>query len=187
MTDQQTDLDDDQQEPDDAPPGAGDDGEQDAERVDDLPPWAQKLVRRTRDEAKRYRTQVRELEPLAQQARDAAEADKTELQRALEAQAAAEAARDDATAQLARTQVALSKGLTAAQAKRLQGSTVEELEADADELLELLAPAAPAPDDRPDARRRPVERLRGGTQPDAPAGDLTPEQISERMRSRSPI
>jgi hypothetical protein len=39
-----------------------------------------------------------------------------------------------------RAEVAQSKGLTAAQAKRLQGTTVEELEADAEELLAAFKP-----------------------------------------------
>lgn len=42
---------------------------------------------------------------------------------------------DKAELSLARLEVALEKGLTASQAKRLVGTTREELEADADELL----------------------------------------------------
>jgi hypothetical protein len=76
-----------------------------------------------------------------------------------------------------RAEVAQSKGLTAAQAKRLMGKTVEELEADADELLAAFKPvdgaeggaaagAAPAAAEgaKPaTSAARPRENLRPGT------------------------
>lgn len=55
----------------------------------------------------------------------------------------AKAAAAEATAGLVRAQVAADKGLTSEQAARLQGSTKEELEADADALSALFAPAGP--------------------------------------------
>ncbi|MER6485751.1 hypothetical protein ABT264_19610 [Streptomyces virginiae] len=62
------------------------------------------------------------------------------------AEAAAERARTEAaTASALRLQVAADKGLTPAQATRLQGATKEELEADADELLSAFGPVTPAP------------------------------------------
>jgi len=63
------------------------------------------------------------------------EANKTELQKAVERAEAAEKKLTPAEAKATRLEVALEKGLTATQAKRLVGSTKEELEADADELL----------------------------------------------------
>lgn len=75
-------------------------------------------------------------------------ADLTETER-LQAEAAAAKADADAaraqaaaaTAGLVRAQVAADKGLTVDQAARLQGSTKEELEADADALKALFQPA----------------------------------------------
>lgn len=70
-----------------------------------------------------------------------------------------------------RAEVAQSKGLTAAQAKRLMGKTVEELEADADELLAAFRPtegeggaaADGAGAVKPVGAARPRENLRPGT------------------------
>jgi hypothetical protein len=74
-----------------------------------------------------------------------------------------------------RAEVAQSKNLTAAQAKRLQGSTVEELEADADELLAAFKPADGAGEAVTDVgpRRnagRPTENLRPGATPPGDQG-----------------
>lgn len=77
---------------------------------------------------------------------------------------------------LMRAEVAAAKGLTPAQAKRLAGVTREELEADADELLETFG--AKEEDERPPGR--PTERLRSGTQPEAePSEDI--RQIVESI------
>lgn len=77
---------------------------------------------------------------------EADEANKTELQKALERADAAEKKLTPAEIKATRLEVALEKRLTATQAKRLVGSTKEELEADADELLADLG--APKKDDR---------------------------------------
>lgn len=78
------------------------------------------------------------------------EADKSEIEKA---QARAEAAEKELTSsrvEALRNAVALEKKLTPSQAKRLIGSTKEELEADADELLADLKntspPSAPTSD-----------------------------------------
>lgn len=74
-----------------------------------------------------------------------------------------------------RAEVAAEKGLTAAQAKRLSGSSKEELEADADELLEAFPVSKSdkgdddGKDDRSSGRppsRRPAADLKGGSDPD---------------------
>jgi hypothetical protein len=68
----------------------------------------------------------------------------------------------EAELRAARLEVAAAKGLTPAQAARLQGSTREELDADADQLKELFpttastTPGTPAPD--------PSQGARGGAQ-----------------------
>lgn len=76
---------------------------------------------------------------------DRADADKSEAEK----RAAAEERATAAELRALRLEVAADKGLTPAQAKRLQGGTREELEADADELLTVFKPAkaaAPKPD-----------------------------------------
>jgi hypothetical protein len=80
-----------------------------------------------------------------------------------------------------RMKVAMEKGLTPAQAKRLVGDTEEEMSEDADELLETFKPAKPAKDDEgdesadddtdeteteePQSRRPPKEKMRPGLRP----------------------
>ena len=73
-----------------------------------------------------------------------------------------------------RAEVAAEKGLTAAQARRLQGDTMEALQADADELLAAFKPAegqgaegdanGGGQQQRPASAARPRENLRAGTQ-----------------------
>ncbi len=75
-----------------------------------------------------------------------------------------------------RAEVAASKGLTPAQAKRLQGGSLEELEADADELLESFKPqegncsSGPLPG-------KPTEQLRGWQRPDHRTRGAGPGQV----------
>jgi len=68
------------------------------------------------------------------------EADKTEAEK----RAAAEQRAVDAELRALRLEVASEKGLTAAQARRLQGATRDELLADADDLLANFGAAAPS-------------------------------------------
>lgn len=66
-----------------------------------------------------------------------------------------------------RAEVATAKGLTAAQAKRLAGTTREELESDADEIIEAF-PVAPSTETTPRGgppSRQPKPALRGGGDP----------------------
>lgn len=114
----------------------------------------------------------------------------------------AERRSDEAEGKLLRLEVAVEKGLTPRQAKRLSGTTRDELEEDADELLEDFGGKGEKPDpdddehdddDGSDAdddagtsseRRRPREQLRPGGKPDAkPATDT--DQIAERVLGTS--
>jgi len=101
------------------------------------------------------------------------DAGKSELERAQTALTAAEKSAADAMSKATRLEVAMSKGLTAAQAKRLVGSTMEELEADAEELLETFRPADGGADNNSGA---PVPLSR---QPAATQGGLDPEEPGE--------
>lgn len=70
-----------------------------------------------------------------------------EIAKAKSAASKAEADAKAATARADRLQVAIDKGLSTAQAKRLQGENLEELEADADEILELFGGKATSGDE----------------------------------------
>jgi 1,6-anhydro-N-acetylmuramate kinase len=110
--------------------------EQETEPEQSTDPWAdpekaRAEIEKLRREAAGWRTKVRELEPQAKRAQEADEATKTEIQKALDRLAEAEQRAQVATLEAARLRAASAHGLTEAQAKRLVGSTPEELEADA--------------------------------------------------------
>lgn len=101
----------------------------------------------------------KELAKFRKAEQDRADADKT----ADEKRAAAEQRADAAEQRAMRLEVAAEKGLTAAQAKRLVGSTREELAADADEILRdfptaAAKPTGPKPDPSQGARGEPASR-----------------------------
>jgi hypothetical protein len=113
-----------------------------------LPEWAQKKLSKANNEAKNLRSRVKELEPLAQRAKDLEDSQKSELEKLTEQLQAAQAEKTAATAAQLRIDVALEKapdGMSKAQirklSKRLTGSTREELEEDADELFADFTPA----------------------------------------------
>lgn len=93
----------------------------------------QAISKKTEADNKRNAARLKEFE----------DADKTELEKAQARAAAAEKSAADAVLNALRAQVALDKKLTPSQAKRLVGTTQEELEADADELLADLKNITP--------------------------------------------
>jgi hypothetical protein len=124
---------------------------------------------------KREREQRQQLEARLKEIEDAKKSDSEKLadrlteteQRALKAEQ-----------ELMRLQVASAKGLTAAQAKRLVGDTIEELEADADEILAAFAP--PDTDSTPAPKRRPTELVPGAVPGAEPEPDY--DAIADRVR-----
>lgn len=103
--------------------------------------------------------------------------DKSEGERATAAAAEAEKRADAAEAKVLRLEVATSKGLSAAQAKRLVGSTQEELEADADEILESFKPA----DTTAPPSRKPNADLKGGTDPTEEPTETDPAKLASSV------
>jgi|GEM_PF-5401976 len=125
-------------------------------------------LRKANDEAKRHRLRVKELEPASARLKELEDADKSELERASERAADAEKRATDAEARALRLEVAAEKGLTAAQARRLVGATREEMEADADDLMDAFG-TKPSDNDKTTGRTstgRPRENLREGASPD---------------------
>lgn len=113
------------------------------------------------------------------------DAQKTENQKALERAEAAEKRAAELEIQALRNDVALRKGLTATQAKRLVGSTLEELEADADELLADLKNARPASTATADGQGKqgdPVGQTKQITSRDQ-LKSMTAEQIRQARES----
>ena len=135
-------------------------------------------VAKLRKEAAGYRAKVKELQPLADKAAELEQAQLTEAEKATQRAADAEARAAAAELSALRLQVALDKGLTPKQAARLQGSTAEELAADADEFLADLGPSRPP--------GRPVEQLQSGAAPVANADTADPDAwIRKAVAARS--
>jgi hypothetical protein len=136
--------------------------------------------------ARKHEDAAKSLKPLADKAKELEDASKSDLER-ISAEAQTHQSRAaQAEAELMRLRVAMRKGLTETQAKRLVGSSEDELEEDADDLLASFKPPTPEPKDDeqeaeperdPNPRRRPQERLRPGAVPDA---DVEPVETDPR-------
>lgn len=144
-------------EPDPTPDPKPDDkpAQPDPGRLPDDHPAVLALAKANK-EAADARLKLKELEPLAAKAKELEDAQKTESERLTEALNAAKAEGATTALDLLKLQVALHNapdGLTPAQvakfAKRLSGSTREEIEADAAEMF------AEIPTATPDGARRP--------------------------------
>lgn len=94
----------------------------------DVPIEVKKALSKANKEAEQLRLKLKEYE----------DRDKTEAQKLQEERDALKAELDALVLDSLRREVADEKGLTPAQAKRLVGSTREELEADADAVLEVF-------------------------------------------------
>lgn len=148
--------------------------------------------KRALDAMKRERNTARkELNDLKAQLKKYQDKDKTETERLTEA-------RDEAATRAAKAQEsfqALSVAMDRAPAhatlkhvrmvaKRIRGETEDELEADADELFEMLAPA-PKEKDEPAPRKvagKPRERLRGGGDPEEEPEESDPRKLADMIR-----
>ena len=116
------------------------------EHDDELRAAGRKALEAERAANKASKKQIAELQAKLKEYEDA---NKTEAEKTAERLAAIEKDNAASRSRAERLEVALDKGLPKALAARLQGSTREELEADADELLKLVGeqkPASPKPD-----------------------------------------
>lgn len=95
-------------------------------------------VKGLRQEAAKYRTEAKALAEKAKAYDEYTESQKTEQQKVADALAQAQAERDRLQSELLRVQIISKKQLPASLAERLRGSTLEELEADADALMAEL-------------------------------------------------
>lgn len=135
--------------------------------------------RKWEDRAKEKEPFIEELKAKAKRLDEIEQANKTELERVQAALEAAQSQLSQSETSALRSQVALAKGLTPTQAKRLVGSTLEELEADADELLADLKATAPKSAPSSDGQGKqgePVGQAKQITSRDQ-LKSMTPEQI----------
>lgn len=138
----------DDQEPD-APADTDDAPGQDTKANDDAAKW-KALARKHEKQAKDLADRLQSLE----------DKDKSDSERLTEKLAQLEKDLATATARADRFEVALDKGLDMTRAKRLTGTTREELEADAEELKGWTSGG-----DTPDTPSKPAEDLAGGGDP----------------------
>lgn len=140
----------------------GDDSEDEDGGDDSAGEWdrerAMRKIRKSNQEAKSQRERAKAAEEKAKRAGDFEK-------RAL-----------DAEARLLRLEVGADVGLPASLASRLQGSTKEELLADAEELMKLVAPSKPS--------GKPKPNLKGGAKPSEDDGELSAAEIVKRAKGR---
>lgn len=150
----------------DAPAADEPDNQPDAPATDALGDAGKKALDAERKEKRAAEKRAADLEARLKEFedRDKSEAEKL-AERATTSETRAQAAENRAD----RLEVALEKGLTLSQAKRLVGSTREELEADAEELLKDLAEAGKPRTPKPDPNQG---RLPNGTPLDPKQADL---------------
>lgn len=154
------------------------------------PPWgsdeefdpqrAWKLIQGVRTDLDKVKGERDELKGKVTKHEDATKSEKEKLE---ERAGTAEKEGGEAKQEAARLKVALKKGLTETQAKRLVGEDEEALEKDADELLASFKD----PDDdesEQDPPRRPKERLRPGAAPSAGADKSSPEELAKAVPRR---
>lgn len=126
-------------------------------------------------EARKWESRAKENSTAATKLAEIEEAQKTEQQKLEDRATKAEKLAADNASDALRARVALEKGLTAAQEKRLVGATREELLADADQLLvDLGAPVLKVPVPDPSL----------GPKNEAPTASV--ESGSERYRAKHP-
>lgn len=147
--------------PEDPKPDPTEDPKPDAEQVREM----RAALKKANKEAADLRAKFKELE----------DKDKSEGEKAKSAQADAEKRAEAAEAKALRLEVATAKGFSAAQAKRLVGSTQEELESDADEILESFKPVDST---NPPPSRKPVADLKGGTDPTEGPTETDPAKLA---------
>jgi hypothetical protein len=131
-----------------------------------LPEWARQSLTKANQEAAKYRTQVNELKPMADQFRALEESTKSETQRFAEAAEAAKRDAENARAEAIRYKAAATHGISADHFDLLGSGTEEEVTARAQKIAALIsAQSQPAPPPATAPQRRPVEQLRPGATP----------------------
>jgi hypothetical protein len=149
-------------EPEPSTPETGTDPKTPAKPETDLAAEVEKwkaLSRKNEEQAKANAEAARRLAELE-------ESQKTDQQKLADTNKALEDRARKAELESCRMRVAIRKGLTEAQVKRLLGTTEEELEADADELVAAFKGAEPEATP-PATGGRPKEKLRPGAVPEA--------------------
>ena len=135
-----------------APPQPPPHPEPDTNGDEPLGETGKRALQSERQRAKDLERQLKELQPLVQAAKEREDAEKSETTKLNEALASERDARTKAEVQLLRHTVAADKGVPAELVKFLTGTTKEEVEQSANELLEAVGNNKPAMPGRPAER-----------------------------------
>jgi hypothetical protein len=171
---------------DDDKPGPTPNDKPDDSKPDDKPELGD-AGKKAIDAMKRERNAaLKELNDLRAEVKGFKDKDKTEAQRLAEAAEDAKSRAGKAETNLRKLQTAMERapeGATLAQiravAKRLSGDSEEELEADADELFELLAPKSATDEGKRQAPAgKPTPSLRGGGDPETEPEEMDPRKLA---------
>lgn len=148
------------------------------EQIDEI---VEKRLAREREKFKDYDDLKAQVKALTDEKKKLEDEGKSESDKLAEQVAAFEKqledereARQKSEAEALRLRVAQAKGLTEAQARRLQGSTKEELEEDADDLLETFGGKQEDP-----PKGRPKEALRPGASNEDDETEVSAEEASK--------
>lgn len=133
---------------------------------------AKAKIAKANQEAKGLRERLKAAEEKAAKLDEIESAGQSEVEKLTAKAAEFERKAQEAERRALVAEVAHEKGLTAAQAKRLVGSSLEELQADADELLESFQPQEGTGGGTPPPEGKPTPHLTGG-------GDPTVESIPD--------
>ena len=120
------------------------------------------------------------------------DAQKTAEQRSADDLAASRKETAEARLQVLRYEVAIAKGMPVKMARRLAGSTREELEVDADDLMATLSatleggagqgdPKSADPKPNGGLKTRPTEKLQAGAAPAAEAVEMDPKVLADKV------
>lgn len=184
---------------DDADPSAGrpkaKDREDDSDNGDEGDPsQLRDPGKRALDAMKRERNAARkELADARKRLKDIDDKGKTDTERLTEAHKEAASRAEKAESSFLALTVAMDRAPAHATleqvrkvAKRIRGDSEEELEADADELFDMVVPA-PKPDDTTPKKRVPTNprtRLRGGADPEEEPEENNPRKLADAIRQK---
>lgn len=142
------------------------------EGMADIPPEVKDALHKANEEAKKFRLRAKENEDAAKRLAEIEESQKTETQKLTDKLNEATRQTGETALENARLRVALRHGLTEDQARRLIGSSEDELDADAEQLKASLGLTnTEETPSTPSLPQRPREQLRSGSQPVIPIGD----------------
>lgn len=133
---------------------------------------AKAKIAKANQEAKNLRERLKAAEEKAARLDEIEQAGQSDVEKLTAKVAEYERKAQEAERRALVAEVAQEKGLTPAQAKRLVGNSLEELQADADELLTSFKPQEGNTDGAPPPEGKPTPHLRGG-------GDPTPEEVPD--------